>query len=230
MSLPARARPRQRNRWIGQCGLPYPHQMIDLDPRVRDAWGLPAPRMTYDWRRPNELARAEFMMKKIEEIGRAMGATQVWRAPQGSGAPAGHHEGGTRMGNDPKTSVVNRYGQSWDIPESLRRRQLDLPLAKQLQSNAHDPGARLYERRCDRQSLPEEPGIAAVAIRRCPVIAAGLDPQSVAAPAPAGQPVVSSTGLEPHRGHWHRRRPPGTASRSGAGSDKIAIQPRAIPL
>jgi gluconate 2-dehydrogenase alpha chain len=90
--------------------------MIDLDPNVRDAWGLPAPRMTYDWRRPNELARAEFMMKKIEEIGRAMGATQVWRAPQGSGAPAGHHEGGTRMGNDPKTSVVNRYGQSWDIP------------------------------------------------------------------------------------------------------------------
>jgi gluconate 2-dehydrogenase alpha chain len=25
-------------------------------------------------------------------------------------------EGGTRMGNDPNTSVVNKYGQSWDIP------------------------------------------------------------------------------------------------------------------
>src|SRR5712672_1152224 len=58
--------------------LPYPHQTIDLDPNVRDAWGLPAPRLTYDSRRPNELARTEFMMKKIEEIGRAMGATQVW--------------------------------------------------------------------------------------------------------------------------------------------------------
>jgi gluconate 2-dehydrogenase alpha chain len=96
--------------------LPYAHQTIDLDPNVRDAWGLPAPRMTYDWRRPNELARAEFMLKKIEELARAMGASQVWRAPRGSGAPAGHHEGGTRMGSDPKTSVVNRYGQSWDIP------------------------------------------------------------------------------------------------------------------
>ena len=62
--------------------LPYAHQTIDLDPNVSDAWGLPAPRMTYDWRRPNELARAEFMMKKIEELGRAMGATQVWRAPK----------------------------------------------------------------------------------------------------------------------------------------------------
>ena len=56
------------------------------------------------------------MLTKLEEIGRAMGATQVWRAPVGPGAPGGHHEGGTRMGNDPKTSVVNRYGQSWDVP------------------------------------------------------------------------------------------------------------------
>jgi gluconate 2-dehydrogenase alpha chain len=95
--------------------LPYADQTIDLDPNVRDAWGLPAPRLTYDWRRPNELARVEFMTRKLEEIGRAMGAANVWRAPQGQGAPGAHHEGGTRMGNDPKTSVVNRYGQSWDI-------------------------------------------------------------------------------------------------------------------
>jgi gluconate 2-dehydrogenase alpha chain len=96
--------------------LPYADQTIDLDPNVRDQWGLPAPRLTYDWRRPNELARVEFMMRKMEELGRAMGATHVWRAPLGPGAPGAHHEGGTRMGSDPKTSVVNRYGQSWDIP------------------------------------------------------------------------------------------------------------------
>jgi gluconate 2-dehydrogenase alpha chain len=40
----------------------------------------------------------------------------VWDTPEGSGAPGGHHEGGTRMGADPKSSVVNRYGQSWDVP------------------------------------------------------------------------------------------------------------------
>jgi gluconate 2-dehydrogenase alpha chain len=102
--------------------LPYPHQTIDLDPNVRDAFGLPAPRMTYDWRRPNELARQAFMQKKMEEIGRATGARHVWSTPEnpagraGGGAPGGHHEGGTRMGSDPRTSVVNKYGQSWDIP------------------------------------------------------------------------------------------------------------------
>jgi gluconate 2-dehydrogenase alpha chain len=96
--------------------LPYPDQTIDLDPNVRDAWGLPAPRVTYDWRRPNEVARVEFMMKKMEELGRTMGAAQVWRAPLPPGTPGAHHEGGTRMGNDPNTSVVNKYGQSWDMP------------------------------------------------------------------------------------------------------------------
>ena len=96
--------------------LPYAHQTIDLDPNVRDAWGLPAPRLTYDWRRPNELKRTAFVTAKMEELGRAMGGSLVWKAPETPGSPGGHHEGGTRMGSDPKNSVVNKYGQSWDIP------------------------------------------------------------------------------------------------------------------
>jgi gluconate 2-dehydrogenase alpha chain len=96
--------------------LPYSDQTIDLDPDVSDQWGLPAPRLTYDWRRPNETARVEFVTRKLEEVAHAMGASKVWRGNLGPGMPGAHHEGGTRMGDDPKTSVVNRYGQSWDIP------------------------------------------------------------------------------------------------------------------
>jgi gluconate 2-dehydrogenase alpha chain len=96
--------------------LPYPDQAIDLDPDWRDAWGLPAPRITYNWRRPNELTRMEFMTKKLGEIGRAMNAAQVWTGALNGGAPGAHHEGGTRMGSDPKESVVNKFSQSWDIP------------------------------------------------------------------------------------------------------------------
>jgi gluconate 2-dehydrogenase alpha chain len=101
---------------VGQTeNLPYPDQTIDLDPHVRDAWGLPASRMTYDWRRPNERARVAFIQKKMEEVGRAMGAPHVWSGPVSpAGAPGAHHEGGTRMGSDPKDSVVNKYGQTWD--------------------------------------------------------------------------------------------------------------------
>src|SRR5581483_3611135 len=97
--------------------LPYPDQTIDLDPNVRDAWGLPVPRVTYDWRRPNEKARVAFVQAKLVEIGRAMGGLQVWPAPVSpAGAPGAHHEGGTRMGSSPGDSVVNKYGQTWDHP------------------------------------------------------------------------------------------------------------------
>ena len=93
-------------RYVGLTGqtenLPYADQMIDLDPHIRDMWGLPAPRMTYDWRRPNEVARIKFINKKLMEIGQAMGAPHVWTAPFGPGAPGAHHQGGTRMGSNPQ--------------------------------------------------------------------------------------------------------------------------------
>jgi choline dehydrogenase-like flavoprotein len=52
----------------------------------------------------------------MEEIGHAMGGSKVWRNALSPGPPGAHHEGGTRMGNDPNTSVANKYGQTWDIP------------------------------------------------------------------------------------------------------------------
>ena len=50
------------------------------------------------------------------ELGRAMGAAHVWRAPLSGGQPGPHPQGGTRMGDNPRTSVVNKFSQSWDVP------------------------------------------------------------------------------------------------------------------
>ena len=96
--------------------LAYPDQLIDLDPNVRDMFGLPAPRLTYDWRRPNEQKRIQFMQQKLIEIGKAMGASNVWLGSSSPGSPGAHHQGGARMGSDPKDSVVNSFSQTWDIP------------------------------------------------------------------------------------------------------------------
>ena len=57
------------------------------------------------------------MQKKMDEIGRAMGARAgLDRRRSVPARPGAHHQGGTRMGSDPKNSVVNKYSQSWDIP------------------------------------------------------------------------------------------------------------------
>jgi gluconate 2-dehydrogenase alpha chain len=93
---------------------------LDLDPTYRDAWGQPLLRMTFDFPQ-NDLKMAAYVTAKGVEIGKAMGAKRVAGAPRT--APytttvyqTTHNTGGTVMGNDPRTSVVNRYLQSWDVP------------------------------------------------------------------------------------------------------------------
>ena len=107
--------------------LPYADQTIDLDPNVRDAWGLPAPRLTYDWRRPNERARVEFMQRKMEEIGRRHGriACVAGAGRRGrAGRPSrGRHPHGQRSEELGGQQIRSELG----YPEPVRHRQLDLP-------------------------------------------------------------------------------------------------------
>src|SRR5712692_8532058 len=95
---------------------PYADQYLDLDPNVRDEFGLPAPRITHDWRKPSEVAKLQWILDREAEIGRAMGGAVVWNAPMPGPGPGPHHAGGVRMGDDPTNSVLNRYSQSWDHP------------------------------------------------------------------------------------------------------------------
>ncbi len=93
---------------------------LDLDPTYRDAWGQPLLRMTFDFP-PNDLRMSAYVTARAHEIGRAMGAKQVEAYPRKgpytiTQYQSTHNTGGTVMGDDPKTSVVNRYLQSWDVP------------------------------------------------------------------------------------------------------------------
>ena len=93
---------------------------LDLDPTYRDAWGQPLLRMTFDFPQ-NDLKMAAYVTAKAVEIGKAMGAKQVVGSPRKGPYTTQqyqttHNTGGTVMGNDPSTSVVNRHLQSWDVP------------------------------------------------------------------------------------------------------------------
>ena len=92
---------------------------LDLDPTYRDAWGLPLLRMTFDFPQ-NDLRMSAFITERAAEVGRAMGGVQVVAGPRKgpyttTQYQTTHNTGGTVMGTDPATSVVNRYLQSWDV-------------------------------------------------------------------------------------------------------------------
>ena len=93
---------------------------LDLDPTYKDAWGLPLLRMTFDFPE-NDLKMSAFLTDKAAGIAKAMGGKQVSASPRKgpynvTQYQTTHNTGGTVMGTDPSTSVVNRYLQSWDVP------------------------------------------------------------------------------------------------------------------
>jgi choline dehydrogenase-like flavoprotein len=90
---------------------------VTLDPDVKDAWGLPALRITSDYH-PDDLATMKWILSKQIELLDAAGARKVWNQPYDiiSNMPSRHLMGTCRMGNDPKTSVVNSYSRAHDVP------------------------------------------------------------------------------------------------------------------
>jgi choline dehydrogenase-like flavoprotein len=92
----------------------------EIDPNVVDEWGIPVLRFDYKWS-DYERLQVKHMHQTFEQIFEAMGATVMGETPgadrdYGLLAPGQiiHEVGTTRMGNDPKTSVTNKYGQLHD--------------------------------------------------------------------------------------------------------------------
>ncbi|HEX7872905.1 MAG TPA: GMC family oxidoreductase [Sphingobium sp.] len=110
-----------RSLTIGASGAQYAHRenYLDLDPTYRDALGRPLLRMTFNYRE-NDYRLSEYAASVTERIARAMDATIVAAPKPRRGDfhsvpyQSTHNTGGTIMGSDPRSSVVNRYLQSWD--------------------------------------------------------------------------------------------------------------------
>ncbi len=100
--------------------LPQPGNSISLDPDLKDAWGLPALRVTFDYH-PDDVATMQWSLTKQVEILEAAGAKKTWTSGIAltDNMPSNHLMGTCRMGNDPQQSVVDRNNRAHDIPNLL---------------------------------------------------------------------------------------------------------------
>jgi choline dehydrogenase-like flavoprotein len=99
----------------GHCtSLAVETNSVSIDPTLKDEWGVPAMRVTYK-DHPDDLAMAKFLQDRSYEIMQAAGAEKVWRAPPRLARGSVHLLGTCRMGDDPQSSVVDRYHRSHDV-------------------------------------------------------------------------------------------------------------------
>jgi choline dehydrogenase-like flavoprotein len=95
--------------------LPVETNSVSLDPEVKDAWGLPAVRITFQ-EHENDVRLYRFFMDRNLELLAAAGAVKRWEFPLDTYYPAVHLLGTCRMGNDPGRSVVDRSHRTHDVP------------------------------------------------------------------------------------------------------------------
>ncbi|MGE5505597.1 MAG: GMC oxidoreductase, partial [Actinomycetota bacterium] len=98
----------------------YRGNYLDLDPTYKDAFGRPLLRLTFDYGE-NELRMSDHLTMQAERIVKAMKPAHVsinkaTRPYSIVPYQTTHNTGGAIMGSDPRTSAVNKYLQSWDVP------------------------------------------------------------------------------------------------------------------
>jgi choline dehydrogenase-like flavoprotein len=96
--------------------LPRETNYVDLDPIVRDAWGIPALRIHCEWS-DNERAQMRDAATQAAEMLEAAGVREVRTYSEDNAPGLTIHEAGTaRMGRESGTSVLNAWNQCWDVP------------------------------------------------------------------------------------------------------------------
>jgi choline dehydrogenase-like flavoprotein len=94
--------------------LPDERNQVRLDPTVKDLYGLPVPQIINE-HGANDLAMIDTISRKLREILEAAEARSVVVNKIVTGASS-HYLGTCRMGKDPRTSVVDPWCRSHDVP------------------------------------------------------------------------------------------------------------------
>jgi choline dehydrogenase-like flavoprotein len=96
--------------------VPRPENRVTLSPTVKDRWGIPAAHIdckhSENERKMGQDAVAE-CLEMMKEAGFTVEKVNDTLSTPGM---AIHEVGTARMGTDPRTSVLNPYNQSWDVP------------------------------------------------------------------------------------------------------------------
>jgi choline dehydrogenase-like flavoprotein len=88
---------------------------VELDPQVRDFWGIPVARISGQ-RHAHDIEICQFVSSQAEAWLKEAGAVRTWRSvPAKTTTPSAHQSGTCRMGNDPKASVTDRFGRVHEI-------------------------------------------------------------------------------------------------------------------
>ena len=95
--------------------IPQASNRIELDAELKDAWGLPGIRVTFK-DHADDMKNKQFLRERALELVQAAGALKSWAPPVREERASGHMMGTCRMGNDPKTSVVDNFHKAHDVP------------------------------------------------------------------------------------------------------------------
>jgi len=103
--------------------IPNEDSFCELDPVVKDQWGVPVLRFSWKWSE-HELRQADHMVKTFADIITAMGGRVLGPNPRHPragdaaierGGSIIHEVGGAIIGDDPRKSVTDPWGRTWDV-------------------------------------------------------------------------------------------------------------------
>jgi choline dehydrogenase-like flavoprotein len=98
--------------WIVGEDMPQETNRVTLHPTEKDTHGLPVPNVNFD-DHPNDIAMRNHAYGQGSALYDAVGAVRTFPTPP---YPSTHNLGTNRMSEKPRDGVVNKWGQTHDVP------------------------------------------------------------------------------------------------------------------